>query len=130
MTNRIAQTSGPKLNSLFAMSRAKKAAGSLIQQADVSSIAYRVIDADDSTASASTGSLTVGSVIFNTLQTNALDSRWPANAPSAGYNFGGVIPGSAFADSEKRYFVIVTATMTDATTVTLYQGYHTTDAYY
>lgn len=128
--NRISRTSGPKNNGLFAMSRAKKASGAMIQQSDVTSIAYRVMDADDSTATASTGSLTVSSVIFNTLQTTALDSRWPSNAPAAGYNFGGTIPGSAFSSSSTRYFVTVTATMSDSSTVTLYQGFHTTDEYY
>lgn len=112
------------------MSRAKKASGAMIVQADISSIVYRVMDADDTTATPSTGSLTVASVIFNTLQTTALDARWPAFAPSAGYNFGGAIPGSAFAAASTRYYVRVNATMSDGTTVTLYQGYHETDAEY
>jgi len=128
--NRICRTTGPKLNSLYVMSRVKKESGSVIQVADVASIAYRVIDADTASAEASTGSLTPSAVIYDTLQTSTLDSRWPTNAPSAGYNFGGSIPGSVFANASTRYFVRVNATMSDGTTVTLYQGFHTTDEAY
>lgn len=112
------------------MSRVKKEAGSVVQVSDVASIAYRVIDADTADATPTTGSLTVASVIYNTLQTTTLDPRWPSNAPSEGYNFGGSIPGSAFALASTRYYVRIDATMTDATIVTLYQGFHTTDEAY
>lgn len=130
MTIRICKTTGPEDNGLYVMSRAKKASGAMVQQADVASIAYRVMDADDTAATAATGSLTVSSVIYDTLQTTALDSRWPSNAPAAGYNFGAAIPGTAFPDPSTRYFVRVNATMTDGATLTLYQGFHTTDEAY
>ncbi len=112
------------------MSRVKKEAGTVVHVADVASIAYRVIDVNTAGATPSTGSLSAAAVIYNTLQTSALDTRWPANAPTDGYNFGGSIPGSVFTLADTRYYVRIDATMGDGTTVTLYQGFHTTDEAY
>lgn len=126
----FARTTGYKNNALYAMGRVAGIDGSLLEQADVSSIAYRVMDSEDAAATPSTGTLTVASVIYNTPQTTALDDRWPDTAPSGGYNFGGAIPGSAFTGSGKKYFVQVDATLTDSSVVTLYGGIHTTRDYY
>lgn len=130
MSQPFARTTGTKNNPLFAMGRVKGASGALLVQADVSSIAYRVIDSEDADATPTTGSLTVSSVIFNTAQTTSTDSRWPASAPSGGYNFGGKIPGTAFADGGKTYFVHVDATLSGGDIVTLYSGFHITREYY
>ncbi len=126
----FARSTGYKGNALFAMGRVVGSDGDLLQQSDISSIAYRVMDTEDSDATPSTGALTVTSVVFNTPQTSTDDSRWPSAALAAGYNFGGVIPGSAFAAGGKKYFVQVDATLTDASVVTLYGGIHTTRDYY
>ena len=122
----IPRTKGYKLNALFLMSIVKGAGGELLAQSDVASIAYRVIDSEDSAASAATGSLTVASVIFNTQQTTTDDSRWPDRAPVEGYNFGGEIPGTAFANGNTKYWVEVTATLAAGGVVTLYGGIHQT----
>lgn len=126
----FARSTGYLANALFAMGRVVGSDNALLQQADVSSIAYRVMDSEDATATPSTGSLTVADTIFDTPQTSSDDSRWPASAPSGGYNFGGVIPGSAFAAGGKKYFVQVDATLSDSSVVTLYGGIHTTRDYF
>lgn len=126
MTQQFARTTGNVNNSLFCMSRCRAGDGDLIQQSDVSSIAYRVIDIDADDATPATGTLSVASVIFNSPQDSTADSRWPMNAPAEGYNFGGSIPGSAFPDGSTKYFVRINATMSDASIVTLYSGIHNT----
>lgn len=51
-------------------------------QADYSAIEWRVLNADDSTQYNAGGSLTVSSVVFDTMQT---DGRWVED--DTGYNF-------------------------------------------
>ncbi|MDH3505418.1 MAG: hypothetical protein OEM58_12940, partial [Nitrospirota bacterium] len=78
--------------------------GAVIQQADVSSIAYSVYDADD-TSSPGTGTLTVANVVYDALQT---DARWTKD--STGYNFGWAAPASLFATGDKLYVVEILLT--------------------
>ena len=77
--------------------------GAAIVQADVSSIAYKVYDKDD-TSSPSTGTLTVADVVYDTLQT---DSRW---TDTTGYNFGWPAPASLFPDGDRVYQVEIQVT--------------------
>lgn len=85
------------------MSRILGASASAIVQADISSISISVFDLDNSnsTAQAATA-LTVSSVVFNTLQT---DARWTKD--STGYNFRYTIPASTFATGEHNYLAEV-----------------------
>jgi len=76
-----------------------------IQQADVSSIAYSVYDLDDETTATVTGTLTVSSVVYDTLQT---DARWDTD--TTGYNFRWDVPASVFADGDKIYRIEIAFT--------------------
>ena len=87
------------------MARILGQSGSAIVQADVSSIAYSVYDKSDTSTATTTGTLTVGDVIYNTLQT---DSRWGKDA--TGYNFGWNVPASIFAAGNKTYRIEVKIT--------------------
>lgn len=69
-----------------------------VQQADVSSIAYSVYDLSSTGSPTDTGSLTVATVIYDTLQT---DSRWDID--TTGYNFKWDVPASHVADGAKNY---------------------------
>ena len=79
--------------------------GDAIQQADVASIAYRVADVTAPSTVVASGSLTVASVVYDTLQT----TDWTADA--IGYNFKGTLAGTCFPSGEKVYRVEFTFTM-------------------
>lgn len=68
------------------------------QQADISSITYKVFDIDNSNTETATGTLTVSDVIFDTLQT---DARWSVD--TTGYNFRHEVPATAFPTGGNRY---------------------------
>ena len=79
----------------------------LINQSSVSTITYKVMDGTGNVDA--TGSQTVGSVVFNSLQN---DSRWSVD--SVGYNFAPVIPSTAI--TETGYYQIeMWITMTSGT---------------
>ena len=80
--------------------------GDAIQQADVASIAYRVADVTAPSTVVASGSLTVASVVYDTLQT----TDWTADA--TGYNFKASLAGTCFPSGEKAYRVEFAFTMT------------------
>lgn len=70
-------------STFFLLARVLGTDGTAIQQADVNSITYKIFNLSvDSTTPDSSGTLTVGDSIFDTLQT---DARWDVD--SVGYNF-------------------------------------------
>ena len=77
-------------------------AGSNGTQSDVSTITRNIFDESSSTprTAIASDSLTVSSVVFDTLQT---DDRWSED--STGYNFRDRIAGSNFATGEHTYRV-------------------------
>lgn len=83
-------------------------AGAAIVQADISSIVYSVFDKSDLSTATATGTLTVSSVIFDTLQTPSLDACWSKD--STGYNFGWNVPATIFATGDKTYRIEVKIT--------------------
>jgi hypothetical protein len=89
------------------MARILAVSGSAILQANVSTIAYSVFDKSDPTTATATGTLTIASVIFDTLQT---DSRWTKD--ETGYNFAWNVPASIFATGDKTYRIEVKITPT------------------
>jgi len=79
--------------------------GDLITQATVASIAYQVLDVDDSDRVVLSGSLAAADVVFNSEQT---DGSWPYTA--SGYNFRWLIPAAAFDTGGHAFRVEVTIT--------------------
>lgn len=79
--------------------------GTSVVQADVSSIAYAVRDTTDPSTVVASGSLTVASVIYDTLQTTG----WTYDA--TGYNFAATLAGICFPSGEKVYRVEVAFAM-------------------
>ncbi len=77
--------------------------GSNAQQADISTITYATYDLDSSTpeTAVGSGSLTVSSVIFDTLQTDAV---WTKD--STGYNFSHQIPKASLPNGGHRHRVV------------------------
>ena len=75
------------------MARITGASGAAITQSSLSSITYKVFDASSKTPYdlLTSGTITIGSVIYDTLQTGA-----PWTADSTGYNFLWTAPASAF----------------------------------
>ena len=75
--------------------------GAVIVQASISSIAYKVFNFKTSkTAPVSEGALTVSSVVFDTLQT---DARWTED--STGYNFRWDAPATIFTTGGDVYLI-------------------------
>ncbi len=76
-----------RTNSTFSNLARIHADGENITQADLSSIAYVVLNADDGTTYNAGGSVTVSAAVFDTLQT---DGRWTED--DTGYNFRHDVP--------------------------------------
>jgi hypothetical protein len=72
----------------------------LITQATIDSISYKVFDSADLSTIITSGSLTVSTVVFNTLQ---LDARWTAD--TLGYNFRHDAPKEFFQEGGVTYRV-------------------------
>lgn len=87
------------------MARVTGGNGANIVQADVSSIAFSVYDLADTDAATATGALSVASVVFDSLQT---DARWTVD--SIGYNFAWDMAYTIFEDGGTTYRVEVTFT--------------------
>lgn len=83
------------------MVRWQGSTGGNLKQANVSKIAYEVHDVDASSTAGSVSSstaLTIGSVVFDTLQT---DSRWTKDP--TGYNFRHTLGSTVFAIGGHTY---------------------------
>jgi hypothetical protein len=65
-------------------------------QSDFSAIAWKLFNYNDRTKVAS-GTLTISSVVFNTLQ------DWPAKPNETGYNFKAEFSGTYFTQATQRY---------------------------
>lgn len=89
----------------FLMARVQGANAANVTQADITGVTYSVFDLSSDTpttalAGHSGATLTVATVIFNTLQT---DARWTID--STGYNFAHAIAASAFPTGNHRFRV-------------------------
>lgn len=93
---------------LYLMARVKGNAGTNITQGTIASIALKVYDRTADNEEVYSAALTVSAVVFNTLQTGALDPRWTKDIH--GYNFGAAVPASAFATGGHTYRVEVVFT--------------------
>lgn len=80
------------------MDRVTGNAGVAITQSDITSIAYTVHDLKAGEETVSGGSLTVATVVFDTLQT---DVRWTKD--KLGYNFRYDIPASELPNGDRVY---------------------------
>jgi len=89
---------------LYLMARVKGNAGVNITVASISAITVYVYARDAGTLIA-TLTPTVSGVVFDTLQTTALDPRWTKD--SVGYNFGYAIPAASFPTGGTAYRVEV-----------------------
>lgn len=97
--------------------------GDPIQQADVSSIAYAVRDTADPSTVVASGSLTVASVVYDTLQT----TDWTVDG--TGYNFAATLAGTCFPSGDKIYRVEVVFTMASGGPIYLAKEVSTTERY-
>ena len=86
----------------FLMARVRGSNGLLITQASVSTITYTVRDLTNATTVATNQSLTVASVVYNSLQQS--DPRWDVDSAfqrgrdgEFGYNFAATVPAAHFA---------------------------------
>lgn len=100
-TSEIWEDSGPVL-----MARIFNHAGTLVTQASVSAIAYKVFDLSAPATATATGTLTVSSVIFDTLQAGVI---WTSD--SVGYNFRWATPASLFPTGGRTYRVEIVLDM-------------------
>ena len=96
------------------LARVRKGDGTLVVQADVTSIAYEVYDVTDKTTATSSGSVVVATGIFDTLQTSA---DWKID--DTGYNFRHALPGSDIPDGDVTYRIQHTLTMSAGGTIEL-----------
>ena len=99
--------------SLRVMARMTDINNALILQASVASISYRAVANGDTEVVAST-SLTVASVVFDTLQTTALDPAWTLDG--TGYNFKYIFPPATFPTGGDTIYLPITFTDTSSPT--------------
>jgi len=80
--------------------------GNLLTQDACTGIAYKVFDVDDNNAVTGSGTLTIGTVVFDTEQSGG---NWPH---SDGYNFKTMMAATAFPTGGHRYVaeIIITPT--------------------
>ncbi len=101
------------------MARVYGNAGTAITQASLSSIGYAVTDLSDLTNPVTSGTLTISSVVFDTLQTGV---RWTKD--STGYNFLYAAPATWTPSGKRRYAYVFTFTPSDGSAVlkVLFEG--------
>lgn len=100
-TYAIVQSIGPEDSPAQFMRRVTGNAGTNITQTTLSTLTVKVYDLGDPDATfVYSATLTIASVIFDTLQT---DSRWTEDA--TGYNFLADLPGTAFPTGGTTYQV-------------------------
>lgn len=84
-----------------------------ITQADVQSITYKVVDANNDHTATASGSLSASDVILDTLNTGDI---WTVD--STGFNFSHQLPSTAI-DTENHVFIVeYKMTLTDSTVLT------------
>ncbi len=85
---------------LTATARVRNAAGQYVTQASLSSIAYAVYDRDNNDTLVTSGSVTVSTSVFDTLQNAAADLvlwvRGDTQIDSVGWNFKHTLPRACF----------------------------------
>lgn len=96
-------------SSSFSVMARIHASGANITQADVTSIEYQIYPHNSTTAHTGATALTVSSVIFDTLQT---DARWTKDA--TGYNFRHDVAATVLTDPATEYEVEYKFTMADS----------------
>lgn len=98
------------IDSTFA-ARVQSPPGTDIAQSSISAITYTVEESVGLQAGTQTGSgiLVIGSVVFNILQTSAIDPSWAQD--NTGYNFRATLPGANFPDAGE-YVVLFLITPT------------------
>lgn len=98
----IITSSGPAGVAFTTLARVVGNAAAAITQASLSSISYKIFNESSDTpdTAVETGTLTVSSVVFDTLQT---DARWTKD--TTGYNFRNVVAGTNITGDGRRYLV-------------------------
>ena len=99
MASLITKSSGFKDADVTFLARVIGEDAVVLQQADVTSITFKVYDTTDDSETG-TGTPVVANTIFDTLQT---DARWTAD--STGYNFKYLIPAASFPVGDRTYRV-------------------------
>jgi hypothetical protein len=96
-------------DSIFANMARVHADGANLTQSDVSAIEYQIFYVDSDTAHTTATSLTVSSVIYDTLQT---DARWDEDA--TGYNFRHDVGHGVLVDPSRLYKFEYKVTLADS----------------
>lgn len=113
MANLITQWTVNEDGDFVCLARILGAAGTLITQASVTSIALTVTSLDEfgraDTVTVNGTAVTVSSAVYNTAQTDA--TLWPNPPHTAGFNFKYQVPASAVPTGDTDYFVRFTFTM-------------------
>ncbi len=101
-------------------------AGTNITQASLTSITYAVYDRSVNPVTAvNTGTLTIASVVYDTLQTT--DDRWDVD--TTGYNFAYTFPGTLFPSGNREYRVEVKFTPTSGEAFPLWADLRTMEGF-
>ena len=88
----------------FLMGRVRGPDGWFITQGSLSAISYSVWD-DYAHEMVVEGDVDIATTVFDELQTNGDDPRFPARGYGAGYNFGHLIEGTAIPIGSRMYEV-------------------------
>lgn len=93
-------------------------------QSAISIITYTVVESVGPQQGVQTGSgsLAVGSSIYNSLQPPSIDPSWTED--NTGYNFAGALPGSCFPDAGEYSVVFMLTPSTGGTPFPVYFTHH------